>query len=1248
MRYALAIVLLLAMVGAAQGATTWTVGPGRDYATITLAINAGTTGNGDIILVYPGTYNESITINKKLTVKSSGGAAVTILNGNSVGENYYMVTIKADDVTFDGFTVTNPIYNSTADASGVLIGSEGRNSNIRVLNCVIHDMGTATRSPASFGTFGINCGPVNGLEVSDCEIYNIKNGDAGPDVYAIGILTWGNSSSETADKLTIWNNSIHDIVNPGTGARGIAIGGDSANVQVSNNTIYGSFRDGITTSSILDGPITITNNTVTGGTASAILLRSTYAQTVTGNTLRACGTGIIVDTTVTIAPTIKYNSIAGNTAGLNNLATVTVTAVNNWWGSATGPGTVGPGTGDTVSTNVDYNPWLTTPAIHTVFGGRRLAEKQYTDGAWGWPLDAPPTYGNTIGPIAMGLAKAYRATGDPAMLTALGKAATYLQSKIVFSPSDGYLAAELDSVLGGSTNVTYVKTNFYDKLVAGTYRGSGGSGPFTTASYVAAVRAGRTGNSANLAAWDVGMGLVGAKACGASTAEWIAGTEAEVNELNGANYYDVIGLAGALYGLKTAGVDFDPSAGEHSAADNLADLAAILAGYQILPSGGFSWNMYWVIPNDGDEAVQETAYAMLALDAMGGYSTQVAEAAQYLMGVQLTTGGMKNYTYVGSTSTENNEVSAEGYWGLSLANKLYLDVPDASLYVRRGETNVLVTLNQTAITEPVAGYQAFLSFSTARFAIVVGDITLTSTPFGLPVTSSVGTGTIDLAAGIGPSQSPTTEAAKLADLYFDVSGTAPDGPTQITFRANDPPTRYTDIDGYEVTAATEDSPVIIIDGTLPAVTVTSPDGGEYLKGGGSWTVTWTATDDNMAPNPIKIEYTPDNGANWVTIATGEANDGTYTWSPVVSLNTALAKVRVTATDLAGNNGSDESNATFTIDSQKPTVTDISAKQGGGPELTPSGTAIKGVVNIAVATSDNLSGIPSQPTVTVKPYGASAEATTYAGRVDNTFNYTWSVTATTPNGQAEIKVTGLTDGAGNVGDDATDTFNINKSQLQVTIELEGVRVSIDRTIKFTFGGDGGAVAPVTVSRLVSFVSTGPTTNTKAVFTWEDIPNAGAWTKVSAKDEQHTLRQTVATSGTNQQYVVTFTGTDALTGGDATNDNWVDILDFGVFAGQYGTSPSLTTTWPTRNADISCGGGVGTEDFSYIQIHFLATGDPAPGYAVAAAGVPLSSITVKELAKIVGQRAAQKADVNNDRIVDAKDIALFIQKMDKPGR
>ncbi len=298
-------------------------------------------------------------------------------------------------------------------------------------------------------------------------------------------------------------------------------------------------------------------------------------------------------------------------------------------------------------------------------GGDRLVATQYTDGAWGWPVNAPPTYGNTIGPIAMGLAKAYEATGSASQYVALQNAGAYLLTKSGnFSPSDGYLAAELDSVLGGTTYSSYVKANYYDQLAAGTYNRNGAGTLYDTAGYVNLIRTNRSGSQANLAAWDIGMGIVGAASVGADTSAWITGTEAELNELDSGNYYDVIGLAGAVYGLAFAHQDFDPTSGSLASANSVADLADILASYQIA-GGGFAWNSGFVIPNDGDEAVQETAYAILALNEVdrAGYLGNIWGAGTYLSNVQLGTGGWEQYVGTG----ENNEVTGEALWGISAA-----------------------------------------------------------------------------------------------------------------------------------------------------------------------------------------------------------------------------------------------------------------------------------------------------------------------------------------------------------------------------------------------------------------------------------------------------------------------------------------------------------------------------------------------------------------------------------------------------
>lgn len=74
---------------------------------------------------------------------------------------------------------------------------------------------------------------------------------------------------------------------------------------------------------------------------------------------------------------------------------------------------------------------------------------------------------------------------------------------------------------------------------------------------------------------------------------------------------------------------------------------------------------------------------------------------------------------------------------------------------------------------------------------------------------------------------------------------------------------------------------------------------------------------NLSANPISLAYSVD-GVNFDTIATGEANDGSYAWT-VPLLSTDAVTVRITAEDVAGNTSSDMSDASFTLDSDSPTV-----------------------------------------------------------------------------------------------------------------------------------------------------------------------------------------------------------------------------------------------------------------------------------------------------------------------------------------
>jgi hypothetical protein len=112
---------------------------------------------------------------------------------------------------------------------------------------------------------------------------------------------------------------------------------------------------------------------------------------------------------------------------------------------------------------------------------------------------------------------------------------------------------------------------------------------------------------------------------------------------------------------------------------------------------------------------------------------------------------------------------------------------------------------------------------------------------------------------------------------------------------------------------------IVVDTVPPVVEVLSPNGGEIFGAGRSTIIQWVAQDANMDPvKGITIEASAGDRNVWTTIKSGLPNSGTYHWD----INLASSRhyrIRVTARDLAGNVGMDESDNDFTIAGQAPEV-----------------------------------------------------------------------------------------------------------------------------------------------------------------------------------------------------------------------------------------------------------------------------------------------------------------------------------------
>jgi hypothetical protein len=321
---------------------------------------------GDKVLVNEGTYEESPAVNKSLTVESDDGRDVTFIELQS-GPTYlgaFEARGAGSIITVDGFTIIG------FDAAGAGLAS----TNIAVVNAL-------SNTPAEV-LIKNNRIQVGGIGVG-------SNGDDG-----MGLITY---YSETFDvgKVTVENNIFEPVnseasraffVNPGVDKftfRGNEISGkfngtaltQAKDGLVEENTVTGTGSAGSRSAGLgtwgyptpsVYGKTNFRNNEISG--TRGISIFETENVTVENNELSSNDRGVRVLTAIPLAFDattihITENSITGSDVfAVEKDAAVSgiLDAVKNWWGSDTGPthASNAAGTGDPVSDDVDFDPWL--------------------------------------------------------------------------------------------------------------------------------------------------------------------------------------------------------------------------------------------------------------------------------------------------------------------------------------------------------------------------------------------------------------------------------------------------------------------------------------------------------------------------------------------------------------------------------------------------------------------------------------------------------------------------------------------------------------------------------------------------------------------------------------------------------------------------------------------------------------------------------------------------------------------------
>lgn len=206
-----------------------------------------------------------------------------------------------------------------------------------------------------------------------------------------------------------------------------------------------------------------------------------------------------------------------------------------------------------------------------------------------------------------------------------------------------------------------------------------------------------------------------------------------------------------------------------------------------------------------------------------------------------------------------------------------------------------------------------------------------------------------------------------------------------------------------------------MDTSAPHVTLSAPAPGVLWNGGTQHDIVWTATDANLASNPINISYSTDSGASWTLIptASGIANSPPFKWDVPSTIDTAHARIKVTCIDAVGQVGENTTGGDFTIDSSAPQVS-VSAPASGAVWTT-------GTNQVQWTASDTV-GLASNPIDVYYSKDNGATWVLLAQDKPNSGTYDWSISGINSN-QCVVKVN-ATDNAGNIGTGLSAVFTID--------------------------------------------------------------------------------------------------------------------------------------------------------------------------------------------------------------------------------
>jgi hypothetical protein len=354
--------LSLVVLSCVASANAATINVPADQPSIQAGINAA--NNGDIVLVSPGTYYENIDFKgKAITVTSSGGSAVTTIDGGTQSATVHFVTGETRSSILSNLTITGGLGLYYTTQGGIYI----RDSGPSILNNVIRQAQCyGINSQASYPLIQGNeitdtqaqpyeCSFASGAGIwlSDIFIpavpvvegniieYNTHSGleDAGGNGGG-GIAVWG--AAAVIQNNIIRYNATGKFPSPAGGGSGGGIYFSGAAGLVVNNLIYGNTSNlgggGIYLADEnigISAPLVLINNTIVDNAIVPV----TVSQAVLGGEqlYYAGGNNPAYTVNLTFANNIVSGSTANPSVVCSDGTINPVVFTNNDFYNATGP-----------------------------------------------------------------------------------------------------------------------------------------------------------------------------------------------------------------------------------------------------------------------------------------------------------------------------------------------------------------------------------------------------------------------------------------------------------------------------------------------------------------------------------------------------------------------------------------------------------------------------------------------------------------------------------------------------------------------------------------------------------------------------------------------------------------------------------------------------------------------------------------------------------------------------------------------